>query len=239
MKNRINAALAHLVFSATLISLVVGFTILHFYPGIFFNIENTSDALKILIPADIVLGPLLTFIIYVKGKRGLRFDLICIVICQIAAMLYGCWSIYEARPGYLAFHGDAFYIVPPRVDQSAVNNPSIKVGKLAGPKIVMVNLPGNSADRFQLAMQSVSEGIPVHWKPEYYDMFNGKNLPNPAKASIQIGKLNNISEKQRLQLEQLSGNFYLFPVAGTRSSQIIAVNKTTLEIHEVLPIFPF
>jgi hypothetical protein len=48
-----------------------------------------------------VLGPLLTLSIYKHGKRGLKFDLACIAVLQVGALLYGLGVIFETRPAYI------------------------------------------------------------------------------------------------------------------------------------------
>lgn len=245
MKDRIKAFSIHIVISITFICACAGFTILHFYPGLFFNIEDTSDILRILIPADIIIGPLLTFVIYVKGKRGLKFDLIVIALCQIIAMSYGCWSLYQARPGFLVFHGDGFYIVPPRIDQKNIQ-PNLYVGAFNSPKMASVLIPGNAAQRYKIAIESAGEGIPIHWQAQYYQPLSIINKAAYEKATINMQKLKaNIKNPSADELAaidiamHLEKTHYLIPVVGTRSSQIITVNKLSLAPEKVLKIFPF
>ncbi len=45
------------------------------FPGILFSIDGGWDGLKILLGVDLVLGPLLTLLVYKAGKPGLKFDL--------------------------------------------------------------------------------------------------------------------------------------------------------------------
>lgn len=60
---------------------------------------------------DVVLGPLLTFLVYDKQKKSLFFDLTVIVTIQISALVYGIWVLAEARPAWVVFNVDRFDLV--------------------------------------------------------------------------------------------------------------------------------
>ena len=44
---------------------------------------------------DVILGPLLTLLVYKQGKKTLLFDLTVIVLLQISALGYGLWTISQ------------------------------------------------------------------------------------------------------------------------------------------------
>ncbi len=243
MKTKIKAALLHLLFSIMVTGICCAFMLLHFYPSVFLDIENPVEALKILIPADIIIGPVLTFIIYKKGKWGLKFDLIAIALCQFIALGYGCWAIYSARPGFLVLHGDSFYIVPPNIDQKALAGTTLAVGPLSSPKVVYLFLPGDSAQRLKLAIDSTSAGIPVHWQAQYFKSINEVNFQNLGKISIKpelLRKKNN--KKQSMLLDKITrtGIPYAFiPVIGSHSEKVIAVNLANKTLEKTLDIPPY
>lgn len=60
---------------------------------------------------DLIIGPLLTLVVYKKNKKSLIFDLTIIVIVQIAALSYGIYSLSQARPVWLTFYNNRFEIV--------------------------------------------------------------------------------------------------------------------------------
>jgi hypothetical protein len=101
----------HILFSATIIGVFMIMVTQFWFPGALFSFENVWEGLRILIPVDAILGPLLTLIIFVPGKKGLKFDLSVIASLQIAALIYGGWSIYGARPEVIAWVGDRFEVV--------------------------------------------------------------------------------------------------------------------------------
>jgi len=82
------------------------------YPDILFSVEDVWEGLQILIPVDAILGPVLTLILFVPGKKGLMGDLIIVAILQILALIYGGYTIYQQRPEIIVFAGDRFEIIP-------------------------------------------------------------------------------------------------------------------------------
>lgn len=56
------------------------------------------EGLKIIAGIDLILGPLLTLIIFNPLKKSLVLDISCIAIIQVGALLYGTYTIYSERP---------------------------------------------------------------------------------------------------------------------------------------------
>lgn len=54
---------------------------------------------------------LLTLIVFKSGKPSLKFDLSCIVLMQLAALIYGGTIIYQQRPEFVVFGTDRFTTV--------------------------------------------------------------------------------------------------------------------------------
>ena len=67
--------------------------------------------LRLLIGVDVVLGPLITLIIFDPEKPRLKYDLAVIAVLQFAALAYGSYVMFEARPVYNVFVGDRFETV--------------------------------------------------------------------------------------------------------------------------------
>ena len=80
--NRWTAFAIHLTGSA-IAFLLLAFTIRQlWYPGVLFFTEGGLEGLKLIAGVDIIIGPLLTLIVYNIQKRELRRDLAIIGIFQ-------------------------------------------------------------------------------------------------------------------------------------------------------------
>jgi hypothetical protein len=98
------------------ISLVIFFILLvcitqYWYPGILFDTGNGWKAVGIIISIDLILGPLLTLIVFNHNKSSLKFDLWVIALIQTAALVYGTWTIHQTRPVALAFINTSFMTI--------------------------------------------------------------------------------------------------------------------------------
>jgi hypothetical protein len=88
----------------------LGLIVIIWYPPPYFTIDGGWTHLKILISIHLVIGPLLTFIVFKSGKPSLKFDLSCIVLLQLGALLYGRMIIYQQRPAFVVSSVDRVYL---------------------------------------------------------------------------------------------------------------------------------
>lgn len=142
--NRWKAAGIHLCLSALIATTVVVFMLLLWYPPPYFNLMGGQGLLMILVGVDVTLGPLLTLIIFNPQKKSLKFDLSVIAALQIAALAYGMWVMFEARPVYAAFAMDRFEIVSAKdLDQVDLDAgaPEYRELSLTGPRVVGIRYP--------------------------------------------------------------------------------------------------
>lgn len=106
--NRYQAFTSHLI-----ISLIIFFVILIcitqlWYPGILFDTDNGWKAIGLIIGIDLILGPLLTLIVFNPQKPSLKADLSIIAAIQVIALVYGTWTIHSSRPIAIAFINNSF-----------------------------------------------------------------------------------------------------------------------------------
>ena len=64
-----------------------------------------------MLAIDIVLGPFFTWLVYKEGKKTLVFDLVVIILIQIAALGYGIYNIAQGRPVWIVYSVDRFDLV--------------------------------------------------------------------------------------------------------------------------------
>ena len=68
------------------------------FPGVFFDTENGIRALALIAGVDLVLGPLLTFIVFDTAKKSLKMDLAIIGLLQVSALTAGAYLLHDKRP---------------------------------------------------------------------------------------------------------------------------------------------
>ena len=95
--SRARAFAVHLALSVLAFSTLVLVMLRWWFPGELFLVDGGWQGLKLVAMVDLVLGPLLTLILYKPGKRGLALDLSLIAAVQIAALAYGFVTTWQQR----------------------------------------------------------------------------------------------------------------------------------------------
>src|SRR5256885_4161050 len=108
---RVRAASLHLGISVIVALIAVASMILVWYPPPLFQLLGGFELLLLIVGVDVTLGPLLTFVVFKSGKKGLKFDLSAIAFLQLSALIYGASVVFVARPGYIVFVKDRFEMV--------------------------------------------------------------------------------------------------------------------------------
>ncbi|MBC7404339.1 MAG: hypothetical protein H7252_01470 [Cytophaga sp.] len=182
MKIRLIAFSCHLVLSAIVVALVMAFVIGVWYPSPLFYAQNFSRILITLVSVDLVLGPLLTFLVYnpqkklfkFNQKKLLKFDLAIIFLIQICALSYGIHMSYISRPVYVVYSAGKFESVGAneydRIDLRKVfpDNPYLRLSK-KGPVWVGAIAPETMTLADKLDLQFSTEyGDGLRMMPHYY-----------------------------------------------------------------------
>lgn len=97
IKKRLVALFVHMTLSVVVIGLfLIGIFFLWYPNGLY--LAGAVQGLIILILVDVVLGPVLTFIVYDESKKELKYDLGMIVALQLGCLAYGATQIINERP---------------------------------------------------------------------------------------------------------------------------------------------
>jgi len=204
--------------------------------------------LVLLIISTIVLGPLLTFIVYKPGKKGLFFDFVVIIAVQILALLYGTYTLYQERPQYIAFNVDRFSLIPASsINTNELQDKSLKTTWLDKPVFVYIEMPENSIERMHVTVEVISGGKDFPLRPEFYRKYRTfyskvtsdshqlsfkkllQSYPDIDKQIADIIKKNNIPTEELV----------FYPLQGKRNDRIIVLQKNNARQVGLLNIDPW
>ncbi len=109
---RWGAATTHVGFSAILLLIIMSLVYFLWYPGALTFAGGAEEDLKIVIGVDMVLGPLLTLIVYniAKPRKELIRGLSFIALFQISCLVAGMSLVYDQRPLAVVYSGNGFQI---------------------------------------------------------------------------------------------------------------------------------
>ena len=169
---RWQAAGLHLLISISIAATVLAVMLGVWYPRPLFEAEGGLGLLFIVVGVDVVVGPLITSVIFKSGKPGLKFDLWTIAVLQSAALIYGCYVVAEVRPVYIAFVKDQFEVVGAidlsPVDVKEARRDEFRRIPLTGPVWVAVEPPTDEKEKQKLIFMALGGGKDMRQFPKYY-----------------------------------------------------------------------
>ena len=97
---KLKATAVHLLMSIAVFIYLAYQIYYNWYPEPYFSVDGGWAGIRLVGAVDLVLGPLITFLIFdlSKSRRAILFDLITIAVIQLAALSYGIYSTYTQRP---------------------------------------------------------------------------------------------------------------------------------------------
>jgi hypothetical protein len=149
--SRWQASAIHLLISVAIAAAVVALMLGIWYPGPLFEAAGGTGLLMILVGVDVVLGPLLTLIVFRSGKRGMKLDLAMIGLVQSAALVYGAHVVFLARPAFIVFVQDRFELaIAAELDAEALAEaryPQFRAAPWTGPLLAVAEIPTDPVER--------------------------------------------------------------------------------------------
>lgn len=184
--SRWKASAIHLSISLTA-GLLVGVILFGvWYPPPYFHAAGADELVLLLVGVDIVLGPLLTLVVFRSGKRGLKFDLAVIALLQASALTYGLSIVLLSRPVFLVGALDRFTLVSASdIDESDLakgNQPAFRSLSWTGARTVGAELPKSLDERNKVTFSALG-GKDLEVLPQYYVEY-----AHVAKALLQKAK---------------------------------------------------
>jgi hypothetical protein len=169
--SRWQAAGTHLLISLAIAAGVVTLMLAAWYPRPLFEAAGGNDLLFIVVGVDVVLGPLLTLIVFKSGKPGMKFDLAVIGIVQLVALAFGGHVVALARPAFIVFVKDRFELASAaeldRAELAAAKYAEFRAPPWDGPMLAAADLPSDPAERKKL-IEAALAGLDLQHFPRYY-----------------------------------------------------------------------
>jgi hypothetical protein len=241
---RVYAFGLHLMFSACVAALCSILVFFVWYPGLLAFASGVSDIFVLLLLVDVILGPVITLIIFNREKKELTRDLVIVVVIQMVAMFYGLYAVFVARPVYIAFTLERFDIVYAN-DISSQNltkaiRPEFHSLPFFGPKLIAAPLPDDLKVREEIIMEAVAgSGDDVQQMPQYYVPYSEhkvqviKNL-----KSLQALKLFNKDSMQAVddlihKYAEIKADVGCILVKGKVNDLAAIINRSSGEVLEM------
>lgn len=175
-KDRFKASLIHLGISLGIATLAALLVFGLWYPYPYREASGGRELFLIIVTVDVILGPLITFTVFnrAKPKRELVRDLAVVGLIQLAALVYGSWSVFVARPVHLVFEFDRFRAVHAiEVPDELLNQAPANVRALpwTGPTLLAVRPFRDGAEEHKATLMALN-GLPLSARPDLWQTYS-------------------------------------------------------------------
>jgi len=164
-----NAFLIHLLISVILLLVLLCIVFFIWFPYDLIYAGGISG-LKIIFSVDLILGPLLTLIVFNPNKKKLKLDLLFVGIIQISSLCYGMWLIHSQRPVLQVLAHDGIHII----SASDAKHYKLDSDRVLGeyPKKVMIHLPDDTSSWASIAFSTeLADNKPFAFRDDLYNSF--------------------------------------------------------------------
>lgn len=170
LPHKAKATAVHLGLSAVIFLIVLYLILFHWYPPPWFALDGGWQGVRIMIFVDLVLGPVLTFLIFNPGKTrlALGIDFGFIAAVQISALVWGIYAVHGQRPLAIVFSWDRFY----SVDTAALRKQSLDADSLKDfgkpPALVYFEWPEDPEKKIEISLKTISSEIADYEQVEFF-----------------------------------------------------------------------
>lgn len=248
-RDRSRAGGIHLVASIFIAALAAAWVFLVLYPYPFREISGGRDMFGVLVGVDVVVGPLLTWLVFDRRKPAseLRRDLATIALVQLLALGYGLWSMYEARPVYLVHEVDRFVVVS-AADIDPADLPSAspefrRVPRL-GIRTIGLREPIDTQEKVK-ALELSLVGKDLSLQPRFWQALSSQNRETIRKGAKPLDELGMRTTEARPVVDEWAAahpgkaaDYLVYPMVA-RSNFWSVVLDRDLNMVGYLPIDPF
>ena len=246
---RWKASAIHLVLSIIVLAVIAAVLVWRWYPPGLFHMANADKLLLIIAGVDVVMGPLLTLIVYKQGKKTLKFDLTVIALLQVAAMAYGLNTVWQSRPVYMVAVVDRFRLVFANdLDRRdlAEGKPQYRSLPWLTVETIASLVPVDPRERSDILFLTLETGKDLHLLPKYYAPFKAaaSQLLSHAVTVQDFGQHLSAEDRKKLASAieasgRIAAGLRIVPISSNRGQATMLVDAETAKPLNPVEIDPW
>lgn len=198
---------------------------------------GVTQLFALLLIIDMILGPLLGWVVYKEGKKTLKFDLIVIILVQILAYGYGMYSVAQGRPLWIVYSQYHFDVIQNKqLDDKDLEkaDQAYQQRSWFGPKFVALkNEEDYRQDRFAYQRRGWTS-----YPPNYTDLsFSQSRI---SQHALDLKYLNQTNEPEQVAkiLRKYSEADAWLPLKAPMQDMIVLVNKNKGKVVQIVSLKP-
>ena len=249
LKYRLRASAIHLAISLSVATLAALVVFGWWYPYPYRELSGGRELFALVVAVDVVLGPLITLVIFnpAKTRRHLVMDFTVIGLLQVAALAYGLWTVFVARPVHLVFEYHRMAVVHAidvDSDLLAKAPPSLQTLPVTGPTVIALRPFKNPAEQFD-ATTAALKGFPLAARSDLWQAYE------PARADVlkeakPVAELRARFSNQAAQIDWAIAatgrpvtDLRYLPLLSRKTAWTVLLDTTTAEPLGYLPLDSF
>jgi len=242
------AFLVHLLVSAAIVGALLLLLVTRWYPMPYFVADGGWQGIRLVAAIDVVLGPLLTLVIYnrTKPRRKLLFDYSVIAALQACAFTFGVWTVFSARTSVVVFTDGTFYTIG--ADEARFLHdpyPALLREATGRPAYAMVNMPADPEARQALRRESMAERRPLFSFLNLVGPFTPEKVLQLAEYGIDLHALLAEHPRQTAEVDRFLAehggtldDYLFFPVKPRYQPVVLAFSRASGDLVDWLDLTP-
>ena len=195
-RGKLIAVLIHLAITLLITAIIAALIFFYWFPDPFDQMVRGQELFWLVVTCDLVLGPLVSFVIFnsKKNHKQLFLDYSLIAFVQIGALIYGVSVVAESRPVFIIFVKDRLEVVT----AAEIDLSDLKSGvedrfsflSWTGPRLASAEPPKTREERQELLLSGLA-GKDAQLLPKYYREYQTQlsEIKNNARAIAELKKL--------------------------------------------------
>lgn len=247
VKSRALAATVHLGLSLLVAALAALLVFKVWYPFPYNEVSGGSQLFLLVVTVDVILGPLLTFAVFnrAKARHELVRDLAVIGLLQLAALLYGLWTVAVARPVYLVHEVDRFKVVTAvDIDRPDLRGAQPEFRQLPwfGVRTIGVREARDSDEKLK-SIDMAMAGRDVAVRPDWWQPLNDNHRATMRQRGKSMAFVRQRAPKGDTELDRIlrgagltDDQVIALPLVARTSSWSVLLDKRDLKIIGYVPV---
>lgn len=203
----------------------------------------------LLLGVDVVLGPLLTFVVFNprKGLREKMLDFTLIGLLQLGALGYGLWTVSQARPVHLVYEYSRLAVVSAgdlSDEQLQKAPPELRRLPLTGPTLLSLRPLQGAKEQFDSTMLAAS-GVAQAAQPELWQAYDAGRAAILETARPLVGLREKYPTQGALIDSEIAKTgkpetwLLYMPVLSRDTAWSVLIDATTAQPVGFIPLDPY
>ena len=249
VKDRLGASGIHLGISLCVAVFAAALVFGLWYPYPYGEISGGRELFFLVVAVDVIMGPLITLAIFnrAKPRRELLIDFTVVGLLQLAALGYGLWTVFAARPVHLVFEYSRMTVVHAiNVDADLLAKAPTSLQKLpvTGPTVIALRPFKNPEEQFDATMAAF-EGFPLAARSDLWQAYEPVRA-DVLKEAKPVAELRARFSNQAAQIDRAIAatgkpvtDLRYLPLLSRKTAWTVLLDTTTAEPLGYLPLDSF